>query len=73
MTKVAVPAALLLTLGALTQPRSPAADPPRPRQGSLKVGDTVPALAADLLGQNKSIKLADLRGQPTVLIFGSCT
>jgi hypothetical protein len=52
-----------------------AADPPRhrPRQGTLKVGDPAPALAADLLGQSKSVKLADLRGKPTVLIFGSCT
>ncbi|HEY1376812.1 MAG TPA: hypothetical protein VGF55_08455 [Gemmataceae bacterium] len=50
-----------------------AADPPRQREGTLKVGDPAPALAADLLGQSKSIKLADLRGKPTVLIFGSCT
>lgn len=59
--------AVLLTVVAL------AADPPRPRVGSLKVGDPAPELAADLLGSPKSIKLADLRDRPAVLIFGSCT
>ena len=54
-------------------PFVPAADPPQRRDGSLKVGDPVPALAADLLGKSSSVKLADLQGKPTVLIFGSCT
>ena len=73
MTKLALSAVVVVGLGAHTQPRSPAADPPRPRPGSLKVGDPAPALAADLLGQSKSVKLAALRGKPVVLIFGSCT
>jgi cytochrome oxidase Cu insertion factor (SCO1/SenC/PrrC family) len=73
MTRLALAAVLTVTLGALTQPRSPAADPPRPRAGTLAVGDPAPDLAADLLGQSKSVKLADLRGKPVVLIFGSCT
>ena len=74
MTKLALSAVVVVVgLGALTQPRSPAADPPRPRAGSLKVGDQAPALAADLLGQSKSVKLTALRGRPVVLIFGSCT
>jgi hypothetical protein len=50
-----------------------AAEPPQPKVGSLKVGDSAPSVAADLLGQSKSVKLADLRGKPTVLVFGSCT
>ncbi|HTK75791.1 MAG TPA: hypothetical protein VL371_11075 [Gemmataceae bacterium] len=45
----------------------------RRREGSLKVGDAAPAAAADELASGKTVKLADLRGQPTVLIFGSCT
>jgi cytochrome oxidase Cu insertion factor (SCO1/SenC/PrrC family) len=51
------------------------ADPPRrqPREGSLKVGDPAPALAADELHSGKTVRLADLKGQPVVLIFGSCT
>ena len=64
---------LILPAAALLAAVAVAADPPRPREGRLKVGDPTPALAADLLGQNKAVKLADLRGKPTVLIFGSCT
>jgi cytochrome oxidase Cu insertion factor (SCO1/SenC/PrrC family) len=51
------------------------AQPPkdRRREGTLKVGDPAPAVTANELSSGKSVKLADLRGQPTVLIFGSCT
>jgi cytochrome oxidase Cu insertion factor (SCO1/SenC/PrrC family) len=51
------------------------ADPPKPqkREGSLKVGDPAPAVAADELASGRAVKLADLRGKPVVLIFGSCT
>jgi hypothetical protein len=66
MTRFAL-AAVLITGAAF------AADPPRPKAGILAVGDRAPDLAADMLGQSKSVKLADLRGQPVVLIFGSCT
>jgi hypothetical protein len=64
-----LPVAVLFTVTVV------AADPPRqrPREGTLKVGDPAPALAADLLGQAKAVKLADLHGKPVVLIFGSCT
>jgi hypothetical protein len=49
------------------------ADPPRHREGALKVGDPAPRLAlADLRGQS-TVHLVDLRGKPVVLIFGSCT
>ena len=67
MTRLAVATGVLLATIAV------AADPPRPRAGSLKVGDAAPTLAADLLGSSDSVKLADLRGKPVVLIFGSCT
>ena len=45
----------------------------KPRQGSLKPGDTAPAFILKQLGSDKSIKLADLKGKPVVLVFGSCT
>jgi cytochrome oxidase Cu insertion factor (SCO1/SenC/PrrC family) len=63
-------AALTLALAATAL-----ADPPkdRRRDGSLKVGDPAPALAADELATGRAVKLADLRGKPVVLIFGSCT
>ncbi len=50
-----------------------AADPPRPRPGNLKVGDTAPAFELKQLGNKKTVKLADLKGKPVVLVFGSCT
>jgi cytochrome oxidase Cu insertion factor (SCO1/SenC/PrrC family) len=45
----------------------------RRREGTLKVGDAAPAVATDELASGKTVKLADLHGRPTVLIFGSCT
>jgi cytochrome oxidase Cu insertion factor (SCO1/SenC/PrrC family) len=51
-----------------------AALPAQQRQeGPLKVGDPAPALTADELATDKPVKLADLQGKPTVLVFGSCT
>lgn len=50
-----------------------AADPPKPREGSLKVGDAAPAFELKQLGAEKPVKLADLKGKPMVLVFGSCT
>jgi cytochrome oxidase Cu insertion factor (SCO1/SenC/PrrC family) len=50
-----------------------AADPLKPRDGSLKVGDAAPAFELKQLGTDKSIKLADLKDKPVVLVFGSCT
>ena len=44
-----------------------------PMQGTLKVGDPAPEFElADADGKNK-VKLADLKGKPIVLVFGSCT
>ena len=50
-----------------------AADPLKPREGDLKVGDVAPAFELKQLNGEKSVKLADLNDKPVVLIFGSCT
>jgi len=62
--------ALTITLAATALPQSPK---DRRREGTLKVGDAAPAVTADELASGKSVDLADLRGQPSVLVFGSCT
>jgi len=62
--------ALILALAATMLAQSPK---DRRREGTLKVGHSVPAVTADELASGKTVKLADLRGRPTVLIFGSCT
>jgi cytochrome oxidase Cu insertion factor (SCO1/SenC/PrrC family) len=42
-------------------------------EGRLKVGDTAPLFTlADLTGKG-TVSLADLKGKPVVLFFGSCT
>jgi hypothetical protein len=45
----------------------------RPREGTLKAGDAVPALKVWDLEGKKAVALRDLHGKPAVLIFGSCT
>ena len=46
---------------------------PKREQGTLKVGDPAPAFElADADGKN-AVALAELRGKPVVLVFGSCT
>jgi hypothetical protein len=45
----------------------------RPREGTLKVGDLVPALKVKDLQGKKEVALRELKGKPVVLIFGSCT
>lgn len=49
------------------------AQPQRPRQGDLKVGDDAPDFKVSDLKGKTTVKLADLQGKPVVLIFGSCT
>jgi cytochrome oxidase Cu insertion factor (SCO1/SenC/PrrC family) len=61
-------AALLAVLPAL-----PAADPPRPRAGDLKVEDAAPDFTIKDVEGKVATRLADLKGKPVVLIFGSCT
>lgn len=45
----------------------------RPREGTLKAGDAAPTFALRDLQDKNTVRLADLRGKPVVLIFGSCT
>jgi cytochrome oxidase Cu insertion factor (SCO1/SenC/PrrC family) len=49
------------------------ADPPRPRQGNLQVGDAAPDFTVLDVEGKKTVKLSALKGKPVVLIFGSCT
>ena len=71
---------ILLLVGLLLPSPLAAQNPPgseksklRPREGTLKVGDAVPAFELrDLEGKNP-VSLDSLKGKPTVLIFGSCT
>lgn len=62
----------LLLACATAAAQQPKVEPKR-EQGKLKVGDAAPAFElADADGNNK-VKLADLKGKPVVLVFGSCT
>jgi cytochrome oxidase Cu insertion factor (SCO1/SenC/PrrC family) len=49
------------------------AGPPRPRQGNLKVGDPAPDFTVKDVEGTRTVRLAELKGKPVVLIFGSCT
>jgi cytochrome oxidase Cu insertion factor (SCO1/SenC/PrrC family) len=46
---------------------------PRPQQGNLKVGDPAPAFELTDVTGKTTVKLAQLKGKPVVLVFGSCT
>ncbi|HZN32448.1 MAG TPA: redoxin domain-containing protein [Pirellulaceae bacterium] len=45
----------------------------QPREGKLSVGDAAPDFSVKDVHGKESVRLADLKGQPVVLIFGSCT
>lgn len=45
----------------------------RIQQGTLQDGDAAPAFSLHDVDGKATVKLADLRGKPVVLIFGSCT
>jgi cytochrome oxidase Cu insertion factor (SCO1/SenC/PrrC family) len=49
------------------------ATPQRPQQGDLKVGQPAPPFTLKTLDGSKEVSLAQLKGKPVVLIFGSCT
>lgn len=49
------------------------AQEPRPRQGNLRVGDAAPDFAIQDVAGKTTVKLSELKGRPTLLIFGSCT
>ena len=45
----------------------------RAREGSLRVGDPAPGFDLATFDKRSRVNLASLRGQPTVLVFGSYT
>ncbi|HEX3148304.1 MAG TPA: hypothetical protein VHR66_09495 [Gemmataceae bacterium] len=49
------------------------AEPLRPREGTLAVGDTAPSFQLKDLATGKDVALIETGKTPTVLIFGSCT
>jgi hypothetical protein len=58
-----------------------AAEPPPPgdegdaaeKQDGPSVGEKAPGFELTILGSDRKLRLRDLRGKPTVLIFGSYT
>jgi hypothetical protein len=45
----------------------------RPREGNLRIGDAAPAFTVEDVEGKKSLKIAERRGRPLALVFGSCT
>lgn len=62
-----------LTFTALLAIGVAGAEPLRPREGTLAVGDKAPSYELKDLATGKDVALIEHRKQPTVLIFGSCT
>ena len=62
---------LLAVLSAGTRGQPP--EKLRPRQGTLKVNDAAPDFTVKDVEGKETTRLAELRGKPVVLIFGSCT
>jgi peroxiredoxin len=46
---------------------------PQPRRGNLNVGEAAPDFTLKDVEGERTVTLSRLRGQPVVLIFGSCT
>ncbi|MEK7467159.1 MAG: hypothetical protein AAB074_07085 [Planctomycetota bacterium] len=65
-------AAVLSAVAAEPLPRRDEGDEKEKYDGPL-VGDKAPAFTLKLLGSEETLRLRDLRGKPTVLIFGSYT
>ena len=49
------------------------AQQPKREQGKLTVGDPAPTFTLNDADGKNAVKLADLKGKPVVLVFGSCT
>lgn len=49
------------------------AQTPERRQGTLRTSDSAPDFSLQDVSGKKTVKLAELKGRPIVLIFGSCT
>lgn len=72
-------AVLVLAWGFHSPSPAPAQQAKRPggrpaiRQGDLQDGDPAPAFTLTDATGKSTVKLADLKGKPVVLVFGSCT
>ena len=66
---------LLVALVAIVLVNHPSgrAEPPRQKSGGLKVGDAAPDFALKDVEDKRTVRLSELKGNPVVLIFGSCT
>lgn len=49
------------------------AEPPPKKIADLKVGSRAPDFTIQDMAGKKTVKLSELKGEPVVLIFGSCT
>ena len=49
------------------------AQPPQKQADDLKEGSPAPDFTLQDMAGKKTVKLAELKGKPVVLIFGSCT
>ncbi|MBM3980741.1 MAG: redoxin domain-containing protein [Planctomycetes bacterium] len=72
MRVVTVTAALVVAC-ACAVAQEPKKEPPKREQGKLKIGDVAPGFELADVDGKKKVKLADLKGKPVVLVFGSCT
>jgi cytochrome oxidase Cu insertion factor (SCO1/SenC/PrrC family) len=67
-------AGALLALATIASAQPPEGRPGRPdREGRLQPGDVAPLFSLRDMAGKKTVSLADLKGKPVVLFFGSCT
>jgi cytochrome oxidase Cu insertion factor (SCO1/SenC/PrrC family) len=60
-----------LSLAGVAGAQQPGKEPDR--KPTLQVGDPAPAFALSDVAGKKTVSLAELKGKPVVLYFGSCT